>query len=125
MGLNRLPDFAACVIITAGDKDAMFEQEKAFYAAHQTEFREKYLNKWLVISGDSLYGVYDTAKQAGISAMERFYPGNFMLHRPADDGKVLVIGPTIKTHCIDGRHPSKPKRVIQVSKGNTVGFGYV
>jgi hypothetical protein len=37
----------------------MLEQENAFYIAHQGEFREKYLEKWLVIVGESLWGVYD------------------------------------------------------------------
>ena len=75
----------------------MLEREKAYYTAHQAEFREKCLDKQLVITGDSLFGVYDTQKEAVKAAMEHFEPGEFMIHSPADDGRVLeVIGPIIR-----------------------------
>jgi hypothetical protein len=73
----------------------MFEQENAFYKAHQAEFQEKYLDKWLVIVGDSLWGVYDTIKEAAKTAMQHFEPGEFMLHTPAHDGMVIHVGPRI------------------------------
>jgi len=36
--------------------EGMLERENKFYKEHQAEFREKYLNKWLVIVGESLWG---------------------------------------------------------------------
>jgi hypothetical protein len=37
----------------------MLERENTFYMAHQAKFQEKYL-KWLIITGESLFGVHDT-----------------------------------------------------------------
>jgi hypothetical protein len=51
----------------------MFERENAFYEAHKTEFREKYLKKWLVIAGDALVGVFDTPKDAFLTAQGRHF----------------------------------------------------
>jgi hypothetical protein len=74
----------------------VFEKEKVFYETHKDEFHEKYLNKWLVIVGDSLFGAYDTPKEAIISATKRYKPGEFMMRLPANDGKVFRIGPFIR-----------------------------
>ena len=84
----------------------MLERENAFYAAHQAEFREKYFDKWLVITGESLWGVYDTITDAAKAALKHFEPGEFMIHSPADDGRVLeVIGPIIRF-----RYPDDDKK---------------
>jgi hypothetical protein len=42
----------------------MLERESAFYKAHQAEFQEKYHDKRLVITGESLSGVYETPKRS-------------------------------------------------------------
>jgi hypothetical protein len=76
----------------------MFEQENAFYEAHKEEFHQKYLNKWLVIVGDSLFGAYDTPKEAITSTTKHYKPGEFMVRLPANDGKVFRIGPFIRIH---------------------------
>jgi hypothetical protein len=102
----------------------MFEQEKAFYQAHQAEFREKYLNKWLVIVDDNLVGAFDTTKEAFNAAIQQYEPGEFMLHKPADDGKIVDIGPIIQTRYNDGRKTPKMNATIQVSKGEPVRFSY-
>lgn len=73
----------------------MLECENAFYQAHRAEFRKKYLDKWLVIAGEELFGAFDTIKDAFLVAQERFGDEEFMLHRPADDGTVIEIGPII------------------------------
>jgi hypothetical protein len=73
----------------------MFEQESAFYKTHQSEFQEKYFDKWLVIIGESLWGVYDTARDAANAALGQYEPGTFMVHTPANDGAVLETGPGI------------------------------
>jgi hypothetical protein len=74
----------------------MFEKENAFYKAHKSEFHEKYPAKQLVIVGDTLFGIYDTPKDAITDAMKRFKPGEFTIRCPADDGKKLRIGPVIR-----------------------------
>jgi len=68
------------------------EQENAFYAEHRAEFREKYMDKWLVITGGTLWGVYGRFTEAVDAALENLEPGKIMIHKPADDGKVISIG---------------------------------
>jgi hypothetical protein len=74
----------------------MLEQEMAFYEAHKDEFHEKYLHKWLIIANESLFGVYSTLHEAAETAFAHFEPGEFMLHTPADDGKIVEIGPIVQ-----------------------------
>ena len=45
-------------------------KENAFYALHKAEFQEKYYDKWLVIVGDSLWGVYDKFSDAAQKAFQ-------------------------------------------------------
>ena len=75
----------------------MLEREGAFYAAHKAEFHEKYNDKWLVIVGETLWGVYSTVAEATQKALEHFKPGEFMLHKPARDGIVIEVGPYFDT----------------------------
>jgi len=53
----------------------MLEQENAFYDAHQAEFKERYLDKWLVITGESLWGVYDKFADAVKDALANLEHG--------------------------------------------------
>jgi hypothetical protein len=102
----------------------MLEKENAFYEAHKEEFREKYLNKWLIIVGDSLFGVCDTVVIAAKTALMQFEPGEFMLHTPADDGRVIEIGPVIHTKYPDRSQDSRPKAVMSISEGDLLAFPY-
>jgi len=43
----------------------MLERENKFYNEHKAEFHEKYLNKWLFIVGESLWGVFNTFLMQG------------------------------------------------------------
>ncbi|MDR1575727.1 MAG: hypothetical protein LBS37_06955 [Treponema sp.] len=95
----------------------MLEREDAFYLAHQAEFQEKYLDKWLVIAGEDLFGVFDTIKDAFLATQDRFKEGEFMLHRPADDGTVIEIGPIID----DGK---KADGVMTVTDGELMIVTY-
>jgi hypothetical protein len=96
----------------------MLERENAFYEAHKAEFREKYLDKWLVIAGEELFGVFDTIKDAFLAAQKRFDDEEFMLHRPADDDTVIEIGPIID----DGKDA---KGVMTTAEGKLVVYPYV
>jgi len=71
----------------------MLERESAFYMAHQAEYREKYLYKWLVIAEGALFGIYGTPKDAITTAQEYFKDDEFLLRRPVDDDMTLEIGP--------------------------------
>jgi hypothetical protein len=100
----------------------MFELEQAFYEAHKSEFREKYLNKWLVIANDSLFGVFDTPKEAFAAAGQHYKPGEFMLHRPSDDDAIIETGPLIPEMCSDD--DQEPESTMIFSNGEPVTFTY-
>ncbi|MCZ9929136.1 hypothetical protein [Brachyspira hyodysenteriae] len=57
----------------------MFEIESKYYQDHKKEFREKYLGKHLVISGNELKGVYDNDREAFDNAVLTMKPGTFMI----------------------------------------------
>ena len=90
----------------------MRERENAYYKANKAEFREKYLDKWLVIAGESLYGAYDTPQEAAANASAKLEPGEFLIHKPANDGTVIEIGGTVRLRHPDDINTPKPKRAI-------------
>ena len=102
----------------------MFEREDAFYMAHQAEFHEKYQNKWLVIVGESLWGVYDSISEAAKNALQHFEPGEFMIHNPSHDGMVIEIGPKIHTQYPENNSEFKPDCVITATSGELVSILY-
>jgi len=104
----------------------MLERENAFYTAHQAEYREKYLRKWLVITGESLFGVYDTPKAAFLAAQEHFKDNEFLLHRPVDDDMVLEIGPMGVVRLRRPYDSKKPKLnpIITASNGELLTIPY-
>jgi len=102
----------------------MLEKEKAFYAAHKAEFHEKYLHKWLIIVGESLYGTYDTPKEALDEAFKRYKPGEFIIHLPARDGLVIRIGPRISRKSPDKVSEPKPLQTMEISKDDLVTIPY-
>ena len=102
----------------------MFERENAFYQTHQAEYHDKYLNKWLVIAGESLFGAYNTPKEAIQTALQRFRPGEFMIHTPAHDGLVIKIGPSIYAQPMDDQKKQKTEPAITVSDGELKAFTY-
>ena len=57
----------------------MLETENKYYQEHKKEFREKYLGKHIVISGNELKGVYDNDRDAFDSSILTMEPGTFMI----------------------------------------------
>jgi len=102
----------------------MFEQENAFYEAHQAEFHEKYHDKWLVLRGESLWGVYDKISDAAKDALGQLEPGKFVIHRPSDDGRVIEIGTRIHVKYPDDAERPKPKATMTYTGGDLVTFTY-
>ena len=102
----------------------MFEREDAFYMAHQAEFREKFFDKWLVIVGESLWGVYGTISEAAKNALQHFEPGEFMIHNPSHDGMIIEIGPKIHTQYPDNIKDSESDCVITTTTGKLVTIPY-
>jgi hypothetical protein len=100
----------------------MFERENTFYTAHQAEFQEKYFDKQLVIVGESLWGVYDTMKEAAQNALKHFEPGEFMIHTPAHDGMVIEIGPNIDVRYPDDAERPEPNAVMTYTGDDIMAF---
>lgn len=73
----------------------MLKRENKFYNEQKTKFHEKYFNKYLVIVGKSLWGVFDKFSDAARTALQNFKSKTeIFIHRPADDNKVIkMIGP--------------------------------
>ena len=102
----------------------MLERENKFYMAHQAEYRQKYLDKWLVIAGESLWGVYDKVSDAGKAALQNFEPGEFMIHRPADDDTVIEIGPITSITRSGEKIDEKPEPAVTVFNSMLVTYQY-
>jgi hypothetical protein len=102
----------------------MLERENKFYMAHQAEFKEKYPDKWLVIVGESLWGVYDKVSDAAREALRKFEAEEFMIHRPTDDDTVIETGPFISGIRPDDGLKAEPESTMAVSDGELVAFPY-
>jgi len=103
----------------------MLELEDAYYTEHKTEFHEKYSDKWLIIVGESLFGVYDTIADATKTALQHFKPGEFMMRRPVDDDLVIEVGPIIRTRYPGDDKKLKPCSQILYSDGDPITIAYV
>lgn len=57
----------------------MLQKEQEFFESHKEEFREKYLGKRVIISGNELKGVYSTDEEALSNALKTMQPGSFMI----------------------------------------------
>jgi len=103
----------------------MLERENKFYSEHRTEFHEKYLDKWLVIVGESLWGVFDKFSDAGKAALQNFEPETeILIHRPADDDTVIEIGPFLSVVKPGAEEEDILEPVTIASKGEPVKFQY-
>jgi hypothetical protein len=102
----------------------MLERENKFYMAHQAEYKEKYPDKWLVIVGESLWGVYDKVSDAAREALQNFESEEFMIHRPADDDTVIETGPFTSVIRPGENLKAEPESIITVSDGELVAFPY-
>jgi hypothetical protein len=102
----------------------MLERENKFYMAHQAEFKEKYPDKWLVIVGESLWGVYDKVSDAAREALRNFELEEFMIHRPADDDMIIEVGPFTSEIRTDNDLKTGAEATIAVSDGELVAFPY-
>ena len=62
----------------------IFDTEIAFYKANRREFVKQYENKFVVIKGEALLGVYDTRSQAHDSTLVNHAAGSFIIERPTN-----------------------------------------
>lgn len=71
----------------------MFQEELAFFIAHQDDLVKKYRGQVLVIKGQQLIGVYKTPLEAYLQAQMQFPLGTFMLQRcePGSDAYTVTL----------------------------------
>ena len=101
------------------------ERENAFYASHKAEFQVKYSDKWLVIVGESLWGVYEKFADAAQAAFQNFKPGEFMIHTPSHDDIIIKMGPLIsETQSSINLSDEDLESGITAAKGELVKFKY-
>jgi len=50
----------------------MLEQEQAYYAEHLTDWLSQYVDRFVVVKGESLVGVYNTMEEALADGARRF-----------------------------------------------------
>ncbi|MCL2443006.1 MAG: hypothetical protein FWD13_06000 [Treponema sp.] len=100
------------------------ERENNFYISRKVEFHKKYYDKWLVIVGESLWGVFDKFSDAAQAAFTNFKPGKFMIHTPSHDDIVIKMGPLIsETHPSDSSNEDLESG-ITATEGELVKYIY-
>ncbi len=57
----------------------MLEQSFKYFLDHQDELVKKYPNKYLVIVGEEVVGVYDSDEQAYFESIEKYAAGSFLI----------------------------------------------
>ena len=66
----------------------MLEQETAYYKDNLSTLREKYPEKYVVISGNKIIGAYNSDEQAYAGAMEaKCPPGAFMIKHISENAE--------------------------------------
>ena len=63
----------------------VFEKELAFFISHQDDLVKQHGGHVLVIRGEELVGVYETALAAYLDAQKKFEAGTFMI-QPCSPG---------------------------------------
>jgi hypothetical protein len=75
----------------------MLERERAYYEQHKEEIQTKYAGKEVVISGETIFGVYDSVGTAYEAAKAQFAPGSFLMksvpEHPEDE--VIALSPFV------------------------------
>jgi hypothetical protein len=69
----------------------MFERETAFYEENREKLREQHLGKHVVIVGEQILGVYDTAGEAYEETKKTIEPGKFMIKEIPENPEDEVI----------------------------------
>ena len=100
------------------------ERENAFYEAHRDEFREKYYDKYLLITGEELYGVYDKFADAAKTALDNYEPGDFLIHKPSDEDRIIEISPGISVFNPKSKYEKIDKGTITCVEGELKAFSY-
>jgi hypothetical protein len=75
----------------------MLEREQEYYEQHREELRQKYAGKEVVISGETIIGVYDSVVKAYEEAKRTLPPGSFLMKsipvNPEDE--IVALSPFV------------------------------
>jgi len=74
----------------------MFTTELNFFIENQASLVEMYLGKYIVLKGNKVVGVYDSALQAYLEAQKKHKIGSFMIQSciPGPEAYTVTISPT-------------------------------
>ena len=67
----------------------MFKTELQYYKTHKEELLKRHANKYLVIRGDRLLGVYDTDIDAYKAGLEEFGNVAFLIKKVTKEEEVI------------------------------------
>ena len=67
------------------------EKEQAFYETHKSELRSKYVGKRVVISSNTILGVYDSDREAIRETTKTMPRGSFMVKYIPENPQKEVI----------------------------------
>jgi hypothetical protein len=84
-----------------GRMKELFDTELRFFIAHQAELVKKYRNKYLVLKGESLLGVYDSPIEALVETKKHHELGTFMIQPclPGPEAYTVTITSTSISAC--------------------------
>jgi hypothetical protein len=68
----------------------MLEKEYEFYIKNKDKFLKKYKNKFLVIIGEKICGVFDTKEEALAKTAREYELGTFLLQQVTDNDSETI-----------------------------------
>jgi len=71
----------------------MLETEWEFYENNKEELIEKYLGKYIVISGNKVISVYEDENTAYFETVKTIPLGSFMIHHVMEEEEVFQLSP--------------------------------
>ncbi len=77
----------------------MLEKEFEYYINHRSELLPKYENKYIVIVGENVVGVYDNAADALFDSDKKYQPGHYLLHLCLADNSDYNVRPYSRIYC--------------------------
>ncbi len=69
----------------------MLETEYQYFMEHQQELASKYNDKYIVIVGNSVVGVYETNEDAYEESLKRYNLGDFLIQECSSDASSYTM----------------------------------
>jgi hypothetical protein len=73
----------------------MLESEQKYFDEHKDELVEKYLDRFVLIKGEELVGVFNTVEEAISEGARRFGLSSFMVRQVSKEAEAEVYIPAL------------------------------